>query len=47
MLLYAIIPSVIYLRCQMQLQAKLLNKKRFCSSLLSNGGRNCYKRLVA
>ena len=33
------ISSVVYLRCRMQIQAKPMNRKRFWSSLLSNGGR--------
>ena len=32
------ISSVVYLRCRMQIQAKPMNRKRFCSCLLSNGG---------
>ena len=41
------ISSVVYLRCRMQIQAKPMNRKRFWSSLLSNGGRNCSKRSTA
>ena len=33
------ISSVVYLRCRMRIQAKPMNKKRFWSCLLSNGGR--------
>ena len=33
------ISSVVYLRCRMQIQAKPMNRKRFWSCLLSNGGR--------
>ena len=33
------ISSVVYLRCRMQFSAKPMNKKRFWSCLLSNGGR--------
>ena len=43
MLSYAIISSVVYLRCRMQFSAKSMNKKRFWSCFLSNGGRNCSK----
>ena len=41
------ISSVVYLRCRMQIQAKPMNRKRFWSCLLSNGGRNCSKRVTA
>ena len=41
------ISSVVYLRCRMQIQAKPMNRKRFWSCLLSNGGRNCSKRSTA
>ena len=41
------ISSVVYLRCRMQIQAKPMNRKRFWSSLLSNGGRNYSKRFTA
>ena len=34
MLFYAIISSVVYLRCRMQFSAKPMNKKRFWSCLL-------------
>ena len=37
------ISSVVYLRCRMRIQAKPMNRKRFWSSLLSDGGRNCSK----
>ena len=37
------ISSVVYLRCRMRIQAKPMNRKRFWSCLLSNGGRNCSK----
>ena len=43
----SIISSVVYLRCRMPFQAKPMNKKRFWSCLLSNGGRNCSKWLAA
>ena len=33
------ISSVVYLRCRMQIQAKPMNRERFWSCLLSNGGR--------
>ena len=42
----SIISSVVYLRCRMQFSAKPMNKKRFWSCLLSNGGRNCSKWLA-
>ena len=35
----ATISSVVYLRCRMLIQAKPMNRKRFWSCLLSNGGR--------
>ena len=41
------ISSVVYLRGRMQIQAKPMNRKRFWSCLLSNGGRNCSKRVTA
>ena len=41
------ISSVVYLRCRMQIQAKPMDRKRFWSCLLSNGGRNCSKRFTA
>ena len=41
------ISSVVYLRCRMPIQAKPMNRKRFWSCLLSNGGRNCSKRFTA
>ena len=34
----SIISSVVYLRCRMQFSAKPMNRKRFYSCLLSNGG---------
>ena len=39
MLFYAIISSVVYLRCRMRFSAKPMNRKRFWSCLLSNGER--------
>ena len=35
----SIISSVVYLRCRMRILAKPINRKRFWSCLLSNGGR--------
>ena len=32
------ISSVVYLRCRMQIQGKPMNRKRFWSCLLSDGG---------
>ena len=38
------ISSVVYLRCRMQIQAKPMNRKRFWSCLLSNGGRKLVQK---